>query len=195
MGVVCIAHHTAPTPRHRTRTEPEPGRISTAPTRQAGPWPARRTTRDGAAHRPDAAVARVSWTESRYAAQARGSRRVSGSRPKGDCGSRPKGDYGGKGSWLRPDPRVPACRVSRQHQQAEPLLPTSPAGDLLTGFSVHKPVDDLCRKAPDLSAHAEMLGIPSAGPAHNRALTARTLSTPCARKETEIVHRPRRNSS
>jgi hypothetical protein len=40
---------------------------------------------------------------------------------------------------------------------------------LLTGLSVHKPVDDLCRKAPDLSARAEMLGIPAAGPAHNRA--------------------------
>ena len=29
-------------------------------------------------------------------------------------------------------------------------------------------VDDLC-KTPDLSAHAEMLGIPAAGPAHKRA--------------------------
>jgi len=57
---------------------------------------------------------------------------------------------GGPGPGCRPRTArsVPACRVSRQHQHAEPLLPASPAGDLLNGFSVHKPVDDLCRKAP-----------------------------------------------
>jgi hypothetical protein len=116
---------------------------------------------------------------SRHAAQARGIRRA--------CGSHPKGDYGGKGSWLRPDPRVPACRVSRQHQHAEPLLPASPAGDLLTGFSVHKPVDDLCRKATDLSAYAEMLGIPAAGPAHNRAFNCKnTIHTLCTGRKLRL---------
>lgn len=41
-------------------------------------------------------------------------------------------------------------------------------------------VDNLCRKAPDLSAYAEMLGIPAANPAHKRAFNCKnTIHTLC----------------
>ena len=65
----------------------------------------------------------------------------------------------------RPDPGV-------QHApcQPAPALRTAaacaPGRRLAYWLLCAQTVDNLCRKAPDLSAHAEMLGIPAAGPAH-----------------------------
>ena len=73
--------------------------------------------------------------------------------------------------------RQPSTNAPRSSRSAMPRVPPAPARRtaaacepgrrLAHWLSVHKPVDDLCRKAPDLSAHAKMLGIPAAGPAHN----------------------------
>jgi hypothetical protein len=63
---------------------------------------------------------------------------------------------------------VPAA--SRKHLHADPL-PASPARERVTGFAVHNHVDHLCKTAPGLCAHWEMLGIVLPGRARNRAVT------------------------
>jgi hypothetical protein len=70
---------------------------------------------------------------------------------------------------LDPAPGVPAA--SRTHLRTVLPLSARPARFLLTYLSVHKPVDDLCKKAASLCARGEMLGIAVAARTHIRAVT------------------------
>jgi hypothetical protein len=54
------------------------------------------------------------------------------------------------------------------------------AGVLLAHHSVHKAVDDLCKKAASLWARGEMLGIAAASRDCSRAVTWDKTFTPCA---------------
>ena len=79
----------------------------------------------------------------------------------------------------RPDPGVQhaACHASAGTPNAAAC---APGRRLAYWLFCAQTVDNLCRKAPDLSAHAEMLGIPAAGPAHKRAFNCKnTIHTLC----------------
>jgi hypothetical protein len=86
------------------------------------------------------------------------------------CGEHPVPDVGGDGiqAQARSPAWVPAA--SRKHRLADPL-PAGPARECVTGFAVHNHVDHLCKTAPDLCAHWEMLGIVLPGRACNTGFT------------------------
>ena len=75
-------------------------------------------------------------------------------------------------SWAMAQARSASCgpAASREHRHAD-ALPASPAGERVIGFAVHNHVDHLCKTAPGLCAHWEMLGIVLPGRARNRAFT------------------------